>query len=293
LILGADKANYKPGEKVALAVTTMQACNLSVLGVSTRGEVRALFPNAATPNAALAAGALNFIEVKKKIETVISQRDDEKKQKETAQNDLRKTKSDLDKTKKDLTQTQEKLASTEQERDAAVSTATAATKRADELTAKLADTNQKLKDTAANLASYEATGYKPQQILTLDKQIKNLESQVSEQTVVNKGLRKELDKKIAELEKLLNPEYHVKLPPNLEGKILVADPKWDFVVVSVGDNDDVKKDGELLVNRGGRLVAKLRVTEVQKDRSIANVMPGWKKGDVMEGDQVFPAYLTE
>jgi hypothetical protein len=29
---------------------------------------------------------------------------------------------------------------------------------------------------------------------------------------------------------------------------------------------------------------------MQKDRSIANVMPGWKIGEVMEGDQAIPAY---
>jgi hypothetical protein len=70
----------------------------------------------------------------------------------------------------------------------------------------------------------------------------------------------------------------------------VADPKWDFVVLSVGEDQGVLEDGELLVNRNGRLVAKVRVRSVQKDRSIANVMPGWKLGDVVEGDAVIPAY---
>jgi hypothetical protein len=29
---------------------------------------------------------------------------------------------------------------------------------------------------------------------------------------------------------------------------------------------------------------------VQKERSIANVMPGWQLGEIMEGDQVIPAH---
>jgi hypothetical protein len=34
------------------------------------------------------------------------------------------------------------------------------------------------------------------------------------------------------------------------------------------------------------LVAKVQIRSVQSDRSIANVMPGWKLSEVMEGDQV-------
>jgi len=32
------------------------------------------------------------------------------------------------------------------------------------------------------------------------------------------------------------------------------------------------------------------VNTVHKDQSIANIMPGWELGEVMEGDQVIPAY---
>jgi hypothetical protein len=38
------------------------------------------------------------------------------------------------------------------------------------------------------------------------------------------------------------------------------------------------------------LVAKVIIREVQKDRCIANLMPGWKLADVSEGDQVIPAH---
>jgi hypothetical protein len=33
-------------------------------------------------------------------------------------------------------------------------------------------------------------------------------------------------------------------------------------------------------------VAKVRVTKVEPNRSIANIMPDWKQAEVMEGDQV-------
>jgi len=52
----------------------------------------------------------------------------------------------------------------------------------------------------------------------------------------------------------------------------------------------VLQNGELLVSRDGKLVAKVIVRSVQRDRSIANLVPGWKLGDVYEGDQVIPAH---
>ena len=47
-------------------------------------------------------------------------------------------------------------------------------------------------------------------------------------------------------------------------------------MLDVGDDQGVLQDGEMLVSRDGKLVAKVIVRTVEKDRSIANVMPGWK-----------------
>jgi len=60
-------------------------------------------------------------------------------------------------------------------------------------------------------------------------------------------------------------------------------------VLDIGEDQGVLEDGELLVNRGGRLVAKIRIQSVQKDRSIGNLVAGWKLADVAEGDLVIPA----
>ena len=54
--------------------------------------------------------------------------------------------------------------------------------------------------------------------------------------------------------------------------------------------NSVLEDGELLVSREGKLVAKVIVRSVEKDRCIANVVPGWKLGEVIEGDEVSPAH---
>jgi len=41
-----------------------------------------------------------------------------------------------------------------------------------------------------------------------------------------------------------------------------------------------------MVDRKGKLIGKIRITSVQKDSCVASILPAWKRGQVMEGDQV-------
>jgi hypothetical protein len=93
-----------------------------------------------------------------------------------------------------------------------------------------------------------------------------------------------------QLNELLSESYVVKLRPDLKGKVVVVDPKWDFVVLDIGNDQGVLQDGELLISRNGKLVAKVVVRTVEKGRCIANIVPGWKLGDVFEGDEATPAH---
>jgi hypothetical protein len=87
---------------------------------------------------------------------------------------------------------------------------------------------------------------------------------------------------------LLGKAEDPPVPREVRGKVLVVDPKWDFLVLDVGAKQEVPEKGVLLVSRNGELVAKVRVMNVQDQRSIANIMPGWKLKDVLEGDVVVP-----
>jgi hypothetical protein len=239
----------------------------------------------------IAVVALNFVFVADKITTIRTQREEEKTQKETAQRDLGVAKKDLQATRTKLTETETTLASTKRERDTAVAKADSEIKRASDLAEKLTKTTQERDDAQANLAAFTASGFNPEQVANLGKQLKGLQDEVEVLNTEKKILAREKTRLFNELALLRDPVFHVPLPPELKGKVLVADPKWDFVVLNVGADQGVAEQGELLVSRDGKLVAKLRIETVEKGRSIANVMPGWKLGDVMEGDQVFPAYI--
>lgn len=206
-----------------------------------------------------------------------------------------KTSADLSKTKKTLKETGEKLAKTESTLEDTKTQLTATTakfegeqKRANGLQASLNKSNSELKTAKDELFAYESTGVKPEEIKGLVDSVKSLNAE-------NGGLKEEssmLVKKVAEQKRqlavLLGEDRDPPLPRDIRGKVVVVDPKWDFLVLDIGSKNQLVEKGVLLVSRNGELVAKVRVTEVQDNRAIANIMPGWKLMDVSEGDVVLP-----
>jgi hypothetical protein len=240
--------------------------------------------------AALAVAVLNFVLVKEKIETTERHRAEEQAAKESALTELAETKSNLEKTTADLNQTKETLATAEADRDKFQAEATAQTRRANDLTSRLADTTTERDNAQAYLQRYKATGYEPEQILAFDAEFKKLRETIEVTSSENRTLSRSLQRVKNQLAELTqDPWRPPPLPAGLRGKVLVCDPKWDFVIVDVGEDQGVFEKGEMLVSRNGKLVAKLSVRVVDKNRCIANVLPGWKIGDVMEGDQILPA----
>ena len=240
--------------------------------------------------AALAAGALNFFVVKDKLTALVADRDAQRDGWTSTKGELDKTQKKLVGTQNDLAQTQQQLTDANSERDKAVANADAQSKRADDLSDKLATATQQLNDAQNNLAAYTATGVKAEDIGKLSRDLKNANDAIEAANEEKMVLSRTITRLKSELAKFEGDQEPIKLPADLKGKIVVVDPKWDFVVLNIGDNQGVLQDGELLVSRDGQLVAKVIVRSVEKDRSIANIVPGWKLGEVIEGDEVTPAH---
>ena len=79
-------------------------------------------------------------------------------------------------------------------------------------------------------------------------------------------------------------DVRVELPPGLTGKVLAYDPKYEFVVLDIGNNQGVKQNGVMIVSRDGKFVGKVRISSVEDNLCIANVLRKEKKSDVLEGD---------
>jgi hypothetical protein len=131
------------------------------------------------------------------------------------------------------------------------------------------------------LSMWTALGVTPEQVRSFQEQLAKLQAQI-------KFLGRRNNELEYQLSRYEGPEKEIKLPAGLRGTVLAVDPKYQFVVLNIGENQGVVKDGDLLVNRRGKLVAKLQVTTVKSNSSVANILPDWKMGNVMEGDQVFP-----
>jgi hypothetical protein len=240
--------------------------------------------------AALGVGALNFTKVKEKITTLQTDLKTQTDARASAESQLRDTKKELDKTAADLKTTKANLETTTAEKEKAVAEANAQTTRANKLTEDLNKTRTERDTAQAELAAYHVTGYSPEQIVSMGKQFKGLQDSLAGTQEENKLLGQKIVKLDNRLLQYEHPELDVPLPATIKGKVLVCDPKWNFVVLNAGAEQGMLERGELLVNRDGKLVAKVRVTVVEKDRSIANVLPGWQLGEVMEGDLVIPAH---
>jgi hypothetical protein len=240
--------------------------------------------------AGLAVGVLNFVKVKEKITVLQSDLDRETKAHAEYLAKFTATDKALTKTNAILKQTIATLEATTADKEKALADLATQTKRADKLTDDLTKTRQERDSAQQELAAYKATGLNPEQISGINKEFKKLQENLVGMQEENKVLGQTIKKLKNELARFVDPTYHVILPANLKGKVLVTDPKWNFVVLNIGENQGVLEFGELLVNRNGKLVGKVVVRTVHKDQSVANVMPGWELGEVMEGDQVIPAY---
>jgi uncharacterized membrane protein len=243
--------------------------------------------------AALAAGTLNILQVRTKITTLISQRDDYHTQLTSTQDTLKKTQKDLADTKDVLKQTQSDLADAKTARKKAEDIAAAKIKDAANLADLLAKATSDRDVAQAELQAYKVAsgGKSPKEVEQLANTLRNAQETIdainAEKVVLarnNVRLKNELRRIIGE------DQDFVKLRADLKGEVVKVDPKWDFVVLNIGDDQGALEDGELLVSRSGKLVAKIIIRNVEKGRCVANVVPGWKLGEIFEGDVVTPAH---
>jgi hypothetical protein len=225
--------------------------------------------------------------VKPHVEGIITERNNERDEK------VRQTQR-ANKAEKSLKETTAKLEDTSRKLDEASAQLAAATKQLEEQKMLLTKLNNDLDATRIRLneasqivAAWDALGVSPDQVKALVARERELTKEVAviedEKKILNRRI-KEQQAKIDRYEQ--GYEAVVELPPGLKGNILVVDPKWNFVVLDVGQDKGVLPNGQMLVSRDSKLIAKLKIVSVDQNRSIANIMPGWRLGEVMEGDQV-------
>ncbi len=152
-------------------------------------------------------------------------------------------------------------------------------KRANQLSAQLEIVRRERDQAQAELAVWTGLGVTPEQV----KDFRALLNQLQEE---NRSLVRQNSDLDFKLSRYIGVEKEVKMPIELHGRVQAVDPKYQFVVLNIGEKQGLARNGKLLVNRDGHLVAKVRLTTVEANSSIANILPDWKLAEVREGDQV-------
>jgi len=236
--------------------------------------------------AGLVALAVSQLKVAEKISALTSELETTKKDltssreaESKARKEAKEQTAAADKAKKELETTKGEL-------DSASEKANTQEKRANELATRLEKTTQERNDAQTELARWRASGLTLEEIQATKTENKKLTDENGALKVKNAELARTLTQTKSELDLLTGVKTKVELPPGLKGKVIAVDPKFEFVVLNIGLDDGALARGELLVNRSGRLVAKVRILSLEPHRSVANVLPDWKQGEIMEGDIV-------
>ncbi len=232
----------------------------------------------------LLAGAINFFHVKNKIERLRAELAAQTTVAQKAESELARTQGELAKTSVTLKVTKTDLDQTVSEKQAALASLSEQTSLAKKRGAELATLKPQFEDAQRYLERYRVAGLEPEQIVVAAGEIKRLQKALD--------AAEKNSARLAQQVKLLKPidgTAPVILPAGLTARVLSTDPKWRFLVLDAGAEEGVLANGELLVRRGDKLVGKARISRVEQDRCIANLMSGWDLGDIQEGDVAIPA----
>ena len=230
--------------------------------------------------AGLAAGAVTFFKVQDIIVNTRAERDDWHKKDTDEIAAHTKTKATLKTTQAKLDTTEKQLAQTKSDLDNANAKVEELDKAKTDLTAKLAKATGERDDAQEKLEAWRILSVTPEEVKAMEVNLTKIQQAKEALT----GENKLLVAKVNEWEKRWNDFFGdvgpVLLPAGLRGKIVAVDPKYDFVVLNIGEDQGAKERGVMMVDRGGKLLGKVRIKSVFKDRCVANILPDWKRGEL-------------
>ena len=201
--------------------------------------------------------------------------------KNAAEADAKAQKSVAERVSRELTDTKSLL-------EAAATDAQQQRGRADRLQTDLTKVTKDRNEAQESLAAWKVLGVQPEQISQLRADLKKTADErdtfATQEKIFLRNIE-QLQNRLARYEG--DREKPVEMP-GLKGSVVAVDPQWQFVVLDVGEQQGAKERGVVMVRRGDKLVGKARIITVEPSRSVANLLPGWKQGDVgiQVGDSV-------
>jgi hypothetical protein len=106
----------------------------------------------------------------------------------------------------------------------------------------------------------------------------------AEQKIIQDQLQAS-QQQVTDLQDAINRKNNGGQMPGVSGKVTFVDHAWNFVILDVGLSAGVVPNGELIVYRGRTFLGKVRVTKVDPNDAVAEILPD-VKGDIQIGDSV-------
>ena len=218
--------------------------------------------------------------------------------------DLSATKATLTKTRTELDGTKKDLADTKQQLDERVADLAKAKTELDNAQRDLAKANADVEAKTKEMAAIQAQ-MKALEGSVGDVPVNQLAAKIKELSDSNTRLTTELneakqvadtlnervraqEEQIATKTREVDAYRNVTVRQGLSGRILAYNPGWNFVVLSIGDKAGLKSGVQMIVTRGNQMIGKVRVTSVEPNTAIADVLPGTvaRGQSVQAGDTV-------
>lgn len=229
---------------------------------------------------------VTHLKTREHVQGIITEREKNAKDRDVATSRYKKAENNLASTSNLLNQTKATLATTEEELNGTKQQLATVQENLKKTSGELATAIAAKNTAQQELAKWDQLGVKPEQVRAMIADVKMKADAIAaledEKKILSDRVR-ELDNRI---KLLVGDNYEVPLPAGTKGNVVAVDPKWNFVILDIGRDKAILEGGVLMVHRNSQLVGKVRINEVMQNRSIASMMPGWKLGDIEEGDQV-------
>jgi cell shape-determining protein MreC len=259
--------------KALLAACIAICLGAAVLGFLNRGKLMDTRAELESKTSQLATTQQQLAEANKDIEGKKEEIANLNSEKEQLGAELGETKGNLAKAKEEAAAAAEKATTLESELSAMKSESEAKDARIAELEAQAAGGT----DATAALEGGADTK-------ALETELEEVRTLLTAAQDRNTGLEAQL----AEFKRKETARQKSQMRQGVQGTILAVNQAWNFVVLSIGDRQGVVNNAEMLVQRGGQLLGRVRVTSVEPSTSIADIVVRTvpRGFSVMPGDTV-------
>lgn len=125
----------------------------------------------------------------------------------------------------------------------------------------------------------------------MESKLKKLIAEEEDSMLIKTKLEESVAKNLAENSRVnekINDSIKRVEGNTFQATITAVDNDWNFVVIGAGEKSGLSGDSKLLVQRNGRLLGKLLISQLEPNSAIANVEPGSLRVGVAlrPGDQV-------